>query len=237
MKKLISLFFAFAISALCFGQISENRGVMYKISGYLTYDNNPSPAVPLPNTHVYLKDGPEPVPPATTPLPAILKTTITEADGYYEFLVDEGIYYIYASGSCTWDGVDNDDVMQIRRYLAGLTSSLDGNPLRIRAADVSLDGIINGTDIIAVRRRIAGMDSPAYIAPDWLYENPGVSVTTHDITLNFKGICSAEVNGSNLFPSCAPILPPTEVPVSNWALFLGIGLVLAYTAMKFRKVV
>jgi len=31
--------------------------------------------------------------------------------------------------------------------------------------------------------------------------------------------------------------PDPEVPVSNWALFIGIGLILVFTVVRFRKIV
>jgi hypothetical protein len=238
MKKIIILFTALAVTALCFGQPTDQMSVKYKISGSLTYCTFTS-TLPLPNNYVYLKDGPEPVPPYFVPVPTILHTAVTDYAGYYEFYVGPGTYYLYAAGNCIWDGVDGIDVIQIRRYIAGLSNSISGIPLRERASDVSMDGVIDGVDVTALRRRLANLTpNPNYKAPDWLYENPVANVTTQNITVNFRGICSAEVDGSLYNPSCSPVTPPpSEVPLTNWALFAGIGLILVYATIRFRKVV
>jgi hypothetical protein len=41
------------------------------------------------------------------------------------------------------------------------------------------------------------------------------------------------------FDACGEnvVIPPGEVPVSNWALFIGIGLILAFAVIRFRRLV
>ena len=40
------------------------------------------------------------------------------------------------------------------------------------------------------------------------------------------------------FDACLEdVIIPVETPVSNWALFIGIGLILAFTVIRFRKMV
>ncbi len=169
----------------------------YKISGTLTYDAPSS--VPLPGATIQIKSGPEPVPPAIAPVPEVLYTTTTDAAGHYEIYVPNGTYYIYATDTAAWKGVDLSDVTNIRRYIALLTSTLN-SPLRLRSADVSMDGIANIdlTDVTAVRRRIALLTpNPSFKAADWTYENPMVVVDCAEAPdKNFTGLCSGDVTGS-----------------------------------------
>ncbi len=169
--------------------------LLFKISGILTYDA-PSSA-PLDGVTIQIKNGAEPIPPAIAPLPATLYTATTDANGYYEVFVPNGSYYIYASTTKAWDGVDGSDVTNIRRYIALLSSTLN-SPLRLRSADVSQSGTIDGTDVTAIRRRIALLTpNPSFKAPDWIFQNPNVLINCANLpNQNFTGLCSGDVNGS-----------------------------------------
>jgi hypothetical protein len=175
--------------------IDGGVNTLFKLSGVLTYDV-PSNVV-LDNVTIYIKNGPEPVPPAVTPVPAVLYTTTTNALGYFEINLPNGSYYIYASSTKDWAGVDGGDVTQVRREIAGLSNGIDGSPLRTRSADVSQDSFIDGTDVTALRRRIALLTpNPNYKAPDWIFENPIIVMNGADVNQNFKGLCSGDVNGT-----------------------------------------
>jgi len=175
----------------------NNGGVntFFKISGTLTYDV-PSSVV-LDNVTIYVKDGPEPIPPAVGPIPNILFSTTTDPSGYFEVNVPNGSYYLYAYCTKSWAGADGGDVTQIRRLIANLSNNIN-TPIRLLSADVSQDGVIDGTDVTALRRKIANLTpNPNFKAPDWLFENPGVVVSGADVANeNFTGLCSGDVNGS-----------------------------------------
>lgn len=47
---------------------------------------------------------------------------------------------------------------------------------------------------------------------------------------------NGEGNGT-VFTMCADTLNAEPVPVSNWAVFIGIGLILVFAAVRFRKMV
>jgi hypothetical protein len=178
-----------------------NGGVDLKwtISGHLYYNNTTLSNLPLPGATVYVKDGPEPVPPATTPIPNIIASTTTDANGAYSVNVPNGSYYLYASNAAAWAGVGSPDVINLKRYNASLIpNTIVGNPLRIRAADINQDGIVNSADVIPLNRRIAHLTpNPLYLAPDWLFQNPIVLVNCANLSVtDFLGICSGDVNGS-----------------------------------------
>lgn len=168
---------------------------LFKLFGTLTYDA-PSSAL-LDNVTIYIKDGPEPVPPAVSPIPNILYTTTTNAAGYFEINLPNGTYYLYASSTKLWEGVDGGDVTQVRRKVANLSNSIDGSALRFLSGDVSMDGIIDGTDVTALRRKIANLTpNPNYKSPEWLFENPVFTISGADVNRNFTGLCSGDVNGT-----------------------------------------
>ncbi len=168
-----------------------------KVSGNLTYDSHPNPVLAIGNATVYLKDGPEPIPPSITPVPNILYTTTTDASGYFEFHVPNGTYYLYASCSDTWAGVGLPDVTNLRRYIAGLTPNTVDDALRVLAADINQDGTVDLGDVSPLRRQIAELTpNPNYLIPNWLFENFLIPVSGADILQNFYGICSGDLNGS-----------------------------------------
>jgi len=168
---------------------------LFKLFGNLSYYM--VPGVPLENATIQIKDGPEPVPPAVTPVPNVLYTVNANAAGYFEIFLPNGTYYLYATCPMPWGGVDGGDVTQIRRKIALLTNVIDGHALRMRAADVSMDGEIDGTDVTALRRRIALLTpNPNYKAPDWIFDNPQIIMNGSDVNQNFNGICSGDVNST-----------------------------------------
>ncbi|MCX6304744.1 MAG: cohesin domain-containing protein [Bacteroidetes bacterium] len=178
-----------------------NVNLQYTISGHLEYNSAPLANGPIAGATIYIKDGPEPVPPAVAPVPNVIATTTTDASGFYTVNVLNGTYYIYASSTGVWTGVDQGDVINLRRYIAGLTSTIDppnGGPLRVRAADINQDGAVDNGDVIPLRRRIAGLTPNAnYLAPDWLFENPAIIVNNANLPgTNFLGIVSGDVNGT-----------------------------------------
>ncbi|MCX6267695.1 MAG: cohesin domain-containing protein [Bacteroidetes bacterium] len=177
--------------------INGGVNLFRSISGHLSYNNAPDPNVVLSGVTIYVKDGPEPVAPATTPVPTIIATTTTDAAGFYSVSVPAGNYYIYAASASPWLGVNNSDVINLRRYVAGLSNTID-NSLRLRASDINQDGLVNSGDVIPLRREIAGLTpNPNYLAPRWLFTNIPVAVSTADMSnIDILGICSGDINGS-----------------------------------------
>ena len=174
----------------------------FKVSGYLTYDNQATNNFILSGVTVYIKDGPEPVPPAVTPLPNILATTTTDANGYYEFYIVNGNYYLYASSTAPWAGVSADnslssDLTQLKRYIGTVQPNTVNDAIRVKASDINQDGNVNNLDVTPLQRRVAGqLPNPNYKAPDWFFENPNIYVNNANVLQNFLGICSGEVNGT-----------------------------------------
>lgn len=179
-----------------------NMQVNFTISGYLKYDNSPLTNIPVPNATVYVKDGPEPIPPAVGPVPNVIASAPVAADGFYSVTVPNGSYYLYASSTAAWGGVNQADVINLNRYIANLSpNTMEGNPLRILAGDINRNGLVDNGDVIPLRRRIANLlPNPNYLAPDWIFQNPDILVNGANLPgTDFLGTCSGDVNGTYPF--------------------------------------
>ncbi|MCX6257558.1 MAG: hypothetical protein NTW49_06660 [Bacteroidia bacterium] len=159
------------------------------ITGHLTYDNTAS--TPLVGVTVMLKlEGNE------------VASTVTDANGYYEFTVcQNGLYTFEFNCSIPWAGVGLDDVFAVYDHTVGYVYITD--PLMLLAADVDIStglGNIDIGDVFAIYDRITSINPEiipsGWALPDWLFENVSVNITGSDVIQNIKGICSGDVNGS-----------------------------------------
>jgi hypothetical protein len=159
----------------------------YLVSGYLMYANTVS--TPLGNSEVYLKtsDG------LTT-----LFTAMTDADGYFEFTgIVDGDYMLDATTIIPWDGVDINDAINI---LIAPTGTFEPGTLLFMASDLDENGIVDVNDAIWIAQRVA--DPSTYPKPiswsasDWVFDNPEISVSGGDVSINIYGLCSGDTNTS-----------------------------------------
>lgn len=59
-------------------------------------------------------------------------------------------------------------------------------------------------------------------------------------TSNFTSVTFSHpgtLNGTVITMCFDQVLAPSEVPISNWALFIGLGLILVFAIVRFRKMV
>lgn len=115
----------------------------------------------------------------------------TDADGAYDVNVN-----VNSGGSVTitpsrpgfnikW-GVSGGDLVQIRRYLLGLSNSLTGDPYRIIAADAQGDGDVDGNDLTNIQRVLLGKDpgfgtaTNNYSTPSWKFVNANQIFSNND---------------------------------------------------------
>ncbi len=168
----------------------NNGGVnsLFKLSGVLKYDNHP----PYPNTlagfTVTLK---------TSPGDVFVGTTTTNASGYYEFMVANGSYKITTTApvSATWFASEASSYL-IFYYANGYDLIPDPTPLKYLAGDVNLDGWMFEDDAYDVFYRANGYLLPDYLAPDWLFQIPVVTVSGTNLpNQDYFGICSGDVAG------------------------------------------
>jgi len=178
--------------------------LVYKISGYLTYDNDLN--TPLQGITVYLKQGDNPYP-DTIPMPVIVTSSITDANGYFEMYAPNGTYWLdgdkdFPLWSTDWVNVG--DIINVQKYVAGVAPNTIGPitptppwTLRQKAANVYRNDEINGGDIIVLQKRVAGvLPNPNYTAGDMTFENPAIIIDSAPVVQDLKGISTGDVNGS-----------------------------------------
>ncbi len=168
-----------------------NVTVLYKVTGILEYNNDPSPRVPLVGFTVNLKDG-----------LVTVASTITDANGNYEFWTSNGTYSIEtitAPGAYYYS--DFDDVMALYDYIVSGTPIPEENSLRLAACDVDLNLDINFDDVLALYDLVTIGTSPGFTAPEFIYETPTIIVNSADLNQNILGICYGNILGSNFTPN------------------------------------
>ena len=155
----------------------------HKVSGTVTYDNTPNTLLTnnvkiyLINTETKKKD-----------------STFTDAAGKYQF-------NNVAPGTYTLDGTSLKTYMNSgpSQGLLAMKASIGmytiKNALRRRAGDVNFDTKVNSTDALLMSKRFVG-NIKTYKIPFWLFENPSVTVSTTDMTVDFMGICAGDIGGA-----------------------------------------
>ena len=158
--------------------------VTFNVSGVLKYaEDDGGNSIPIPNSTVNLK---------STDGTITYGTTTTDTDGNFSFNnVIAGNYKLDASSTidATYS-YDLTDAFII--YLIG--GDLTG--LRALAADVNeVDGV-DMTDAFLVYLSVDNgfIKVTDWIAPDWIFEQPAISVVNANVVQDFYGICSGDVN-------------------------------------------
>jgi hypothetical protein len=168
--------------------------VSFEVSGLLRYDNTPNTLLPLVGFTVYLK---------TDPGGSVVDSATTDGTGYFELMAPNGNYKLSASPapSSIWFG-DLDCAVAIFDYVLSGGPLPYETPLRLLAADVALSGVIDLDDVVAEFNRVlAGTPIPEFTAPDWLFDNPSITVSGADLpNQDFFGLCSGDVLGNNPTP-------------------------------------
>ncbi|MHC1706320.1 MAG: hypothetical protein AB9842_02230 [Bacteroidales bacterium] len=148
------------------------------IQGELLYLNDS----PLSNCQVELvKDG------------VVVQTITTDITGAFTFSnVEPGDYTFNVTVNKDWGGGNAVDALLIMQHFVGLMQ-LTGLPLL--AADLLSLGAINSIDALTVMRRFVGLIT-SFTVPDWIVENPTVTVSTNNVNVQIKAICAGDVNTS-----------------------------------------
>jgi hypothetical protein len=120
----------------------------------------------------------------------------TNLSGTYYFTgIADGAYTIQTTVVKAKGGITTADGIIAARIAAGL-----GGPytaIQLKAADVNNSGGVTTTDGILIKRRAAGLPSN-WAAPDYVFEVPSVSAISGMGTVNYKSLCSGDVNGSHV---------------------------------------
>lgn len=201
----------------------------FDISGIITYDNSLS--TPMNNVKAYLYQN------------SILSdSTVTGASGDYLFSSKpNGSYTLTATTIKAWGDGNATDALVVQNHFAGNITLTEP---RLAAADVNASSSVNTTDALFIQNRFLGTIT-SYPSGDWYFNPQTVTVSNANTTMDFKGICFGDANGS-FTPSSAKtgcfvsILSngtinltagsPVEIPVTvESAMQVGaISLVLSY---------
>lgn len=159
----------------------QHPGGGFLLSGTLTYDN--AAGTPLNNSTVQLKQG-----------NVVMYSTLTDANGYYQFNNPEpGTYVLAALITKPWGSVNATDALLIGQHFTEIIQLL---PLRAIAADVNASGYVNASDGLGVLKRFVGLQS-SFPAGDWVTEHPVATITGENLVIDFKGILVGDVDGSH----------------------------------------
>jgi hypothetical protein len=152
----------------------------FVLSGHVKYDN--AQATNLPSVSVKLLQS-----------DSLVAQTLTNSAGEFSFpSVLEGSYTLACSSNAPWGGVNATDALLVLKHYVGM-SALSG--LKAKAADVNASQYVNSIDALQAARRFAGIIS-TFVAGDWLFDAPGITVNGNMPELVIKGICTGDVNGS-----------------------------------------
>ena len=130
-------------------------------------------------------------------VPVISDVTDTYGDYNLSSMADGG-YTLDNTTTKAWGGLNGLDVILTKRFIGGLWSF---TPLQLIASDVTESGAPGGLDIIMMKRRIGGLTTPAWTAPDYVFEVQNVNVTNGLGTKDYQSLCSGDVNGSYTPPA------------------------------------
>lgn len=158
--------------------------LLSSLYGLITYDNASNTV--LNGAQATLISGVTPV-----------DVAVADATGTYYFSsMADGAYTIETSCSKTWGGITSIDGILATRFSLGL---LPLSSLRQLAGDVNAAGGVTTIDGILIKRRALGLLA-SWPAPDYVFEVQSATVTAGLGTVDYKGLCSGDVNGSYVPP-------------------------------------
>ena len=153
----------------------------YHIRGKVNYDNINSTPLKNIKLKLYNKVG------------QIIDSTLTDNTGLYSFnKLHCGNYTIKASTDKIAGGINPSDGLLILRSFVGLYTFRD--KLKKKSADVNKDGNLNSSDALLINRRFVKLIK-SFPSGDWLFNDVVLNVR-NDISLNIKGICYGDTDGS-----------------------------------------
>lgn len=121
-------------------------------------------------------------------------TTLTDENGHYSFLnLPFGTYSLMAQTNKSWGGGNAVDGLLMLKHFVGTNYLTE---LKLEAADVTGEGIINAHDALNTLRRFVGLLEDFSPVGDWVFENPTLTIDGYTPQLiNFHGLCMGDVNG------------------------------------------
>lgn len=163
--------------------------VGYSISGNVYYGNTGTSKPMQTNTTVNCTPGP------TVPTGALGAYTIRP--------LADGNYTLGGASTKPWGGLQALDAIQVQRFVSGAITFTN---LQRRSGDVNKSSSVQNLDATFIRRRVSSIAVPQWTAPDWIFDGPfgtppalqeyPFTISGSNITLEFRTLCSGDVNGS-----------------------------------------
>jgi hypothetical protein len=124
----------------------------------------------------------------------------TDSNGDYNISsIDDGGYTLESTTTKTWGGLSMNDVQLTRQYVTGQPPGNGLTGLPLLAADVDLTTTVNMNDVQFMRQKVTGQ-SPGFTA-FWIFEEPGVTVTSGVGSQSLQGICAGDTDQSYVPPA------------------------------------
>jgi len=179
-KSFVSLFVLLALNFAAFSQNSI-------IQGQVTYGNVAS--TPLAGVTVTLEDL----------VGSVVTSTVSNSSGMYSFnIATSGTYTIKVSSNATAGGFNSTDALIVLKHFVNV-SHLTG--IYLSAANVDQIVHVNSLDAFYIQRRFSGIIT-TFPNGDWFFEQASQVVNTGEsYTINLKGLCYGDVNGSYTPPT------------------------------------
>jgi hypothetical protein len=151
------------------------------ITGTITYGNNAGTV--LKNVTVELIQGGN-----------VMASCVSNANGQYSFSgIVPGDYTLHCSSAAAVGSITSTDAWWVNMHFLGY-QNLTG--IWLKAADVNNSNSVNVIDAMQCVKRFAGVIT-TFDSGDWTFEEPAVSVSYGSSqTINLKGLCYGDVNGS-----------------------------------------
>jgi hypothetical protein len=158
----------------------------------------------------------------------LVSNTLTQNQGDFNLgVVDSGLYTLEFVSPMAWRGVNATDALVVMRHFTGI-QMVSG--IRLNAADVNINGVVNSFDALTINRRVISAIT-SFPAGNWLYDTESVQVSQGDGVLNLpvQSLCYGDVNGS-YFPQnfarqsgeplmAQGVLNDSEVHPYDWPVF------------------
>jgi hypothetical protein len=173
--------------------------------------------------------------------------TCNDEKGYYDFPFTEngitvtgsgtGTYTVYPPGwgSCGIFAKANTFSQPVNDMIYNITATDVGEIITI-TTDAGTPSITYTDGSCPSYFSISGNVITCIVGP---YPGAGGRFLIHSTSV-FTAITfshNGEGNGSTMTMCFDKVLVPSGVPISNWALFIGIGLILVFTIVRLRKTV
>jgi hypothetical protein len=127
----------------------------------------------------------------------MLFSSTTDASGYFEFPgLLNGDYTTMTTTTKMWGGLNVLDILFMKLRLANNPPPVWDGVMSELAADVTGEGALNIVDLLMMQLKAGNLEAPQWNVGDYLFEEGSATILDAGETLDYRGVCSGDVNGS-----------------------------------------